>query len=669
VNQVMDWWKQVPWRQVQTNLREIDMQDIDAEQYVHMLRQFHATVAMINTSGIIASYPTAIPYHYQSPFLQGDSLKDIIEACHKVGIKVIARTDFSKVRREVYEKHPDWAYISPSGSIVDYNGDVQVCINGDYQQKYAFEIIRETITTLDVDGIFFNMSGYQVRDYSGVYYGICQCDSCKSRFSGRHNLPLPNKEDRSDPAYQAYLTFKKTTFNDYREQVYQFINSLRPDICISNIVEQNRGFIRQESNTALDRALPHWQYSASDNTKWAVGSYPDMVSSNTTVDFIDFPVRHVAVSPYQQGLRLVQSLANGGALDYYLIGRLDNHQDRSGFPVIQKLFKYHADNEEAYRDLASTAKIAILQGGDANTAEFRGWFRLLTEQHFLFDTLLVEAALKRPWDRYKAIIVPDYEPLGDALLERLDLFASEGGTVIMAGRSGFQDDAYREREQPGLPCMGISRVLEECADMRSAYLHVNDRVSLDYSPDADLVYLDGSYLYAEYRPEVKRYMKLIPPQMYGPPERCYTTAETEYPGFTIHSYGKGRGVFIPWRPGALYYRQGYANTADFILSLLEGQLELERITGSISPMVEATLFEKKDRSSKLLHLVNGSGHFGVSFFEPVVMCNVEVRIPIDGEIKSVKSLVSGEPCAFSVEPSILHLSIKQLHLFDALIIQ
>ena len=75
-----------------------------------------------------------------------------------------------------------------------------------------------------------------------------------------------------------------------------------------------------EANTALGRPLPHWQYSASDNTKWAVSSYPEMVSSGTTVDFIDFPYRHVAVSPHQQALRLAQNLANGGALDTTLSG-------------------------------------------------------------------------------------------------------------------------------------------------------------------------------------------------------------------------------------------------------------------------------------------------------------------------------------------------------------
>ena len=41
---------------------------------------------------------------------------------HKAGIKVIARTDFLKIRRVIYEQHPEWAYVSPEGKIVDYNG-------------------------------------------------------------------------------------------------------------------------------------------------------------------------------------------------------------------------------------------------------------------------------------------------------------------------------------------------------------------------------------------------------------------------------------------------------------------------------------------------------------------------------------------------------------------
>ncbi|MFW5745725.1 MAG: hypothetical protein ACOC2D_20805, partial [Spirochaetota bacterium] len=74
------WWDGYPWRTIQTNLREIDMADISAERYVASMKEMHATVAMINVAGIIASYPTELPFHYQSPYLTGDSLEDVIGA-------------------------------------------------------------------------------------------------------------------------------------------------------------------------------------------------------------------------------------------------------------------------------------------------------------------------------------------------------------------------------------------------------------------------------------------------------------------------------------------------------------------------------------------------------------------------------------------------------------
>ena len=58
----LGWWERWPWRLVQTNLREVDMRDMDAERYVASLEAFGATVAMINTSGIVASWSsTALP--------------------------------------------------------------------------------------------------------------------------------------------------------------------------------------------------------------------------------------------------------------------------------------------------------------------------------------------------------------------------------------------------------------------------------------------------------------------------------------------------------------------------------------------------------------------------------------------------------------------------------
>ena len=53
--------------------------------------------------GIVASYDTKVPCHTPSEYLTGDSLRTLLDECHREGIRVIARTDFSKVRYPLYQ--------------------------------------------------------------------------------------------------------------------------------------------------------------------------------------------------------------------------------------------------------------------------------------------------------------------------------------------------------------------------------------------------------------------------------------------------------------------------------------------------------------------------------------------------------------------------------------
>jgi len=678
-----EWWHTKQWRLIQTNLREIDMIDIDAQRVVSDLQAFKANVLMLNAAGIIASYPTRLPFHFQSPFLQGSSLQDIVEACHAADIRVIARTDFSKVRRPLYEQHPDWAYRTPAGDIVDYNGDVHVCINGPYQQDYMPLIMAELFDEVAFDGIFFNMGGYQTRDYSGNYHGICHCRHCRAAFAEMYGMALPDVEDVADPVFRMYTEFKRRTLTEHHDKIFRFITDRWPELCVANHTDFRFGFIRQESNTAIERPLPHWQYSASDNTKWAVGSFPEMVSSNTTVDFIDFPYRHVTVSPHQQSLRLAQSLANGGAVDYYLIGRLDNHEDRSGYDAVKDLFHYHAANEETYVDMTSRAKVMLLKAG-VNQNAYRGWFRFLVENHVLFDVVREDAALNVPWEKYTTIIVPGVDAMSDEIAVHLDGFAYEGGTLIVTGQSGFRDENFNPRETPALQSLGIEDVLHVGDNMRSAYLKFEDK---DGKPtevgrptkagkptkagfarfaDTDLVYIDGSYVYATYDEETSPSMKLIPPHNYGPPERCYYDLVVDHPGFVVHSFGEGRAIYVPWMPGALFHRQGHVNTAWFCADLLEGVAGVAMVGGNLSPMVEVTLAEKNDGSYQLLSLVNASGHFGNSFYAPVTMTDVVVEVPLSEQPVSVVGLRSGQALPHEWADGTLTVHVPSLALFEAI---
>lgn len=61
------WWEQYPWRNVQTNMRQIDMEDIDAKEYVAQLKELGATVILLSAAGIIANYPTKLDYQPKKP--------------------------------------------------------------------------------------------------------------------------------------------------------------------------------------------------------------------------------------------------------------------------------------------------------------------------------------------------------------------------------------------------------------------------------------------------------------------------------------------------------------------------------------------------------------------------------------------------------------------------
>jgi len=83
-------------------------------------------------------------------------------------------------------------------------------------------------------------------------------------------------------------------------------------------------------------------------------------------------------------------------------------------------------------------------------------------------------------------------------------------------------------------------------------------------------------------------------------------------------------------------------------------------------MVEVTLFERANRSYQLLHLVNGSGHFGVSYFAPVPMRDLEVTVPYDGEPSAVTGLASDRECPWSWSGGQLTIRVPELRLFEAL---
>jgi len=196
-----------------------------------------------------------------------------------------------------------------------------------------------------------------------------------------------------------------------------------------------------ESNTEPGRPLPRWQYSASSNTRCCAGPDKGRLPMNAAVDFIGFPYRRISVSPWEIRLRLWQSLANRGGLDYYLMGTLGAHRDKSCFEAVRHVFAFHEAHERELTGLKSAAKTLVLRTSLwEETDEVRGWVRALTEAHIPFaETLLSELKTPDALARCQTVIAAGVKYLPDDKALMLDRFVQAGGTLLLTGETGACD--------------------------------------------------------------------------------------------------------------------------------------------------------------------------------------------------------------------------------------
>ena len=387
---------------------------MDIDRYVQEIKDFRATVVLFNVGGIVANYPTDLPYHYRNTFMKGDLVGTVLERLHKEGIRVIGRFDFSKINEKFAAEKPEWLYVSEKGQHVNYNGQVHTCVSGGYQQEYMFEILGEAVDRYPLDGVFFNMIGYQRSDYSGNYHGICQCQACKDKFREYSGMDLPKTQDDKSPVYRKYLEFTRMMSDRQFTRVNAFLKAKRPDLAICTYTPTGVDIIRKESNTPLSAGT----YRDTDNAKATLLTAGERQLANCAVYFIDIPYRHAAVSPYLTVRRIWQHMVNGAWVDFYCIGPLGSQEDRTGLDLTRQLYQFHAANERWLKPTRPAGEVALVRRGGR---EYDGLLQILCENQVAFElTTLDESLLKA----YRLVIVPDAGGLGEKDCTTLDAYVA-----------------------------------------------------------------------------------------------------------------------------------------------------------------------------------------------------------------------------------------------------
>ena len=584
---------------MQTNLRETDA-NLDAAHLVGQLAEMRANVLLMGMGGITAYYPSQIEFHSASPYLPAgrDMFGDVLQAAHAKGIRVVGRFDFSKTSQAAFAAHPEWFFRKANGDPVIYNGLYSTCINAAYYREQALKILSEALDKYPVDGLFFNMFGNQSRDYSGNDVGLCHCAVCRRKYAQMFHKEIPDAPDDD---------YRKFMFIASREVAASFgdlIHQKRPRAGYFNYVQESTDGIMSESNTAVERPLPLWPYSASDNVNRALNSEPGKMPVNLCMQFVDYWWRFATVSRDEIALRLWENVANGGALAFEVNGTLDQ-QDRQAVEAAKPVFRWLAQNEQYYSGERSAARVLLLTGPSStgqtySQRSYRGLFRLLTEEHIPFAVSSNMRWLgKRDFD---LVIAADWAP------PELRAYAENGGRVLVVS--------------PREPQFPVAEVVHKWPD-RKGYFRIRDHSLFPSLRDTDVLMLNGPY--TELSEDPASPLTLIPPSMIGPPEKVHVDwKDTQQPGLVVRPAGKGTIAWIPWDLGALYYRESLPAHAGLFRDVVDRLNPARQLRTNAHPLVEMTWMQQGDR--KLLHLINLSGHSQTGYFAPIPMTGIHIQI-------------------------------------------
>jgi hypothetical protein len=661
------WWKSNRLRVIQVNLPDYEAATLHPDSLVEDLVNYSANTVIINAGGIMAFYPTKLPFHYTNPYMKPNTLGDVITKCHEKKIKVIVRFDFSRVHESIFKAHPDWCYLSPSGERIINTNMYAVAINGPYVQQHAFDIIQEVLALYPIDGIFLNMPGYQTRNaYEGKYYGIDQSPYDKEAFMTFSGEKLPKKEDNDDPVFRQYLSFKKYSVEQWSKRLYELVHQKSNQVAICTYSDKYVDIIRHEAQT---NSLPYWPYTSSDNVNNAVNSYPDHIISNASIQQISFQSRYNAIEPEEISIRLYENIANGSGLDLSLMGDMRGYEDERNYDAIKKIYGFHKRNEKWFGNYNSVSKIAVIAPGSWPSGdpmqEYRGIQLMLKEAHLQYD--IIEDAqignLEKKIAGYKLIIVPDITYIGKAGTDVLKR-ACANGTTILATNTSFSDDASTLNELFGATIDSINY------DGSGNYLQVDERSVFKRLDKQKMVFWKfnlGLYRFAK---DNKTYLPILAKGRPGPPEIIGGHDTTGYYAAASKKYQRGTAMLLPANIGKLYFIHGYEQYKNIILDLINElyPAAFDQLKTNAHERVEM-IVKNMNTGGTIIHFINITGFSGNTYFRPLPITSIKFQLQTTRKPSKAFLLSTKKPLPFTYANGTVTTTLPSLNEFESVVLE
>jgi len=595
-----------------------------------------------------------------------DMLGDIVEACHKRDIRVIAYYHtFGSSKIE--ELHPDWRAKNSAGE------PAGLCMNTSLLDEHILPQVREIVRNYDIDGIFFD----------GTNIRICYCNDCRKGFKEDTGYNIPLSKD--DPHWLDHVRWLNKESVELRQKIMDAVHAEKPEVLVSfnwsytprqpEIVPEDVGFLMCD-------IFPEDQlFSGSYLGKyWATLDKPfDIMNSAFLRWWGDWGIKP-AVAMQQECATII---ANGGKLWLGYMMPAQFGVEPAVMQELGKTMRFVKEREEFCRNSLPVPYIAVLHSTHSYYTKdpsqqldeklLYSVHKMLLQSGYHYN-ILNEKTLLEDIEDYKVVILPDQRFISTELADAIEKFVRRGGGVIATVLTGSQNSDYKSSGKFVLEGLLGVRLTGQYP-YTNGYIKINDTLLKNDILDmphqvwgefayveptsaetiADLfdVYIrrDGEYYQSGSSPVGKN---------------------TGYPAVTINQYGKGKAIYLAGDIFSSYTLRNNWNLKDMFGNMVDMVLPDKLISIDAPDNVEVVL--KKQDNKVQVHLIN---HYGersfyntIAYTENIIpIHDIKVHVKVNRLPSSVKLMPEGQILSWSKQDNnMISITVPRLDIYSIIII-
>jgi hypothetical protein len=675
-------WQKHVRRVGQTNMTEHDPAVMNVEEWAEYWHAAKVDVVYVSVTGILAFYPSKVPFHKHGKFLNDrDFFGECTAAAKKRGMRIVARMSPDLNWPDALAAHPEWAMRHKDGSPQLSTEDPRLfktCMFSTYMDDYVPAVMREVNSLYDVDCFYTN--GWPPLDSQPE----CYCAICAKLPANGTAAFWRVFTERVVALWKRYDAIAKEKKSDS----FYFGNS--------------GANVRGGPNLAqLSKIIPWFQAdnqgrTYEDPSVWGCslqGRVCNAVLDGTAAANVTAAYstgnpgwRNLSKNPDELRMWFNESLASGMLPYAHFVGAEDGFgEDRRWQKVSLDYFIWTARHDAHLATRRSIADIGVVFGQSTqmlypgpSTVHGRAYMRETTQGaydallrgRFAFDYVHEDRLDPERLKKYRALLLPNVAMLSDRQCEQLRDYVGAGGSLMAGFEISLYDENLNPRADFGLASlMGVSKAGEVVGTNGNPYYARIESLHGNWPHEIlqgfnDTNWLPGAQNRVPLKPIGAPVLTVVPRFVRYPPELAYPpVSHTNEPAVVLREDGASRTAWLSGDVERTYWLTGHGDLLRLLHNTIRWVTRDEQLVSVEGPgFIEMFCWETAPGYA--IHLLNYSNanafHGWMQLVDPLGEQRVSMMLPPGIRVKSVDLLKAEHSVPFHADEQVLRFTIPSV---------